>query len=107
MSLDEAVEAIIREAMNRGEFENLRGKGKPLDLSTYFETPEEVRLAYTALKNAGLVPEEIRLLQEIAALREQLEKVSDEDERRPIRKIMSDKQLQYNLLMESAGGEPW
>jgi len=100
MSLDQVVEAIIKEAMQRGEFENLPGQGKPLDLTTYFETPEEVRLAYTALKNAGMVPEEIDLLQEIATLKEQLGNAHPEEERRRIKKLMSDKQLQYNLLME-------
>ena len=33
MSFDRIVEAIIKEAMERGEFENLPGKGKPIDLS--------------------------------------------------------------------------
>jgi hypothetical protein len=100
MSLNEAVEAIIKEAMERGEFENLRGQGKPLDLSAYIETPEELRLTYTALKNAGMIPEEISLLQEIAALREQLRKGSGEEENGQIRKIMSDKLLKYNILLE-------
>ena len=45
MSLNKAVEARIKEAMERGEFSNLPGRGKPLDLSAYFETPEELRLA--------------------------------------------------------------
>lgn len=100
MSLSEAVEAIIKEAMRRGEFENLPGQGKPLDLRSYFETPEDLRLAYTALKNAGMVPEEISLLQEIAAFRETLGNTPEEDEKRRIRKSMADRQLQYNLLME-------
>ena len=37
---------FIKEAMERG-------KSKPIDLTEYFETPEEVRLANSALKNAG------------------------------------------------------
>ena len=53
MSFDKAVEAIIQEAMQRGDFDNLRGKGQPLDLSAYFDTPEDVRMAYSILKNAG------------------------------------------------------
>jgi len=100
MSLDQVVEAIIKEAMERGEFENLPRQGKPLDLTAYFETPEEMRLAYTALKNAGMVPEEIDLLQEIATLKEQLGSAHPEEEKHRIQKLMSDKQLQYNLLME-------
>ncbi len=100
MSLNKTVEAIIREAMERGEFSNLPGKGKPMDLSTYFETPEEVRLAFSVLKNAGLVPEEIHLLQEIADLREKLAAEEDEIQKQNLRKSISDRQMQYNLLLE-------
>lgn len=100
MPLDKAVEAIIKEAMERGEFANLPGQGKPLDLSAYFDTPEEVRLAYSVLKNAGIVPEEISLLQEIAAFREQLAAETDDSLRKNLQKSISDRQLQYNLLLE-------
>ena len=50
MSLEKAVEAIIKEAQERGDFDNLKGKGKPIDLSAYFETREDVRMAYSMLK---------------------------------------------------------
>ncbi|HLF73446.1 MAG TPA: DUF1992 domain-containing protein, partial [Anaerolineales bacterium] len=59
MSFDRIVEAIIQEAMERGEFDNLAGKGKPIDLTEYFETPEEVRMAYSVLKSAGITPREV------------------------------------------------
>jgi hypothetical protein len=49
MAFDRIVEAMIREAMERSELDNLPGKGKPIDLTEYFETPEEVRLANSVL----------------------------------------------------------
>ena len=64
------VEAAIREAMARGEFEDLAGRGKPIDLTEYFNASEEVRVAQVMLKNAGMVPVELELLQEIIALKE-------------------------------------
>jgi hypothetical protein len=70
MSFDRIVEAIIKEAMGRGEFDNLPGKGKPIDLTEYFETPEEVRVAHSVLKNAGMIPREVELLREIAELKQ-------------------------------------
>jgi hypothetical protein len=100
MSFDKAVESIIQEAMQRGEFDNLRGKGQPLDLSAYFDTPEDVRMAYLLLKNAGMVPQEIDLLQEIAALKERLQSTYDEPQRHKIRKMIGEKQMQFNVLME-------
>jgi hypothetical protein len=32
MSLTKAIDEIIREAMERGEFDDLPGRGKPIDL---------------------------------------------------------------------------
>ncbi|MCC6987221.1 MAG: DUF1992 domain-containing protein, partial [Anaerolineales bacterium] len=42
MPVENPVEKAIREAQARGEFDNLKGRGKPLDLTAYFETPEEL-----------------------------------------------------------------
>ena len=100
MSFDKIVESIIQEAMQRGEFENLSGQGKPLDLTDYFNTPEDVRVAQSMLKNAGMVPVEVELLQEIAALKEKALSVEDELEREKYRKIMEEKQIQFNLSLE-------
>lgn len=65
MSFDRAIEEIIQAAMARGEFQNLKGAGKPQDHSEYFALPEEDRLAFTVLKNSGYVPEEVALLRQI------------------------------------------
>jgi DnaJ family protein C protein 28 len=55
----------IKEAMERGDFDNLPNKGKPLDLSRNpFENPE-MRLAYKILKDNGYAPPWIELEKEI------------------------------------------
>lgn len=100
MSLNRAIETIIKEAMERGEFDNLQNKGKPLDLSAYFETPEDLRMAYSVLKNAGMASAEVELLQEIAALKERLAATYEESQRGKIKRIISEKQLQFNVMME-------
>jgi hypothetical protein len=100
MSFDKLVEALIKEAQARGDFDNLPGKGKPLDLTEYFNTPEDVRVAQALLKNAGMVSSEFELLQEIAALKESLESASDESAKDKIRKLLTDKQLRFNLQLE-------
>lgn len=81
MPFDKAVESIIKEAMERGEFDDLPGKGKPLDLTDYFNTPEEVRAAHSILKNAGMAPREVELLKEIAELK-QVESALREEKKR-------------------------
>jgi len=53
MSFDKIVEELIKKVQERGEFDNLPGQGKPIDLSAYFEMPEDVRVAQSVLKNAG------------------------------------------------------
>src|SRR5262245_21630548 len=46
----------IREAMERGEFDDLSGKGQPIDLAENpFEDPDW-RLAHRMLRNAGFAP---------------------------------------------------
>ena len=63
--LEKAVEEQIRQAMAEGKFNNLPGKGKPIDLEAYFQTPEHLRMAYSILKSADFVPQEVQLLKDI------------------------------------------
>lgn len=50
------IDEKIREAMEQGEFDDLPGKGKPIDTSQNpFEDPE-MRLAHRMLRNAGFAP---------------------------------------------------
>jgi hypothetical protein len=44
----------IEEAIKSGEFENLPGQGKPVNLDYLASVPPEMRTAYTVLKNSGL-----------------------------------------------------
>jgi hypothetical protein len=66
--LDFLAERKIQEALAGGEFDELPGAGRPLDLSDDALIPEELRLAYRILKNAGYVPEEVQALKEIEQL---------------------------------------
>jgi uncharacterized protein YutE (UPF0331/DUF86 family) len=100
MSFEKSVEAAIREAQERGDFDNLKGKGKPIDLTAYFDTPEDVRMAYSMLKSAGMVSAEVDLLGEIAALKERLVTTYEEKDRSRIQKMIREKQLQFNIMLE-------
>ena len=66
--IDEIVEQRIREAAERGEFDDLPGAGKPLNLDDDRLVPEELRAGYRILKNAGYIPEEVRLRREISQI---------------------------------------
>jgi hypothetical protein len=86
--------------MERGEFDNLPGTGKPIDLTRYFETPEEVRVAYSILKNAGMTSREVELLKEIAELKQILPAVLDKKKKQELEKQIQQKQVEFNLMME-------
>ena len=102
MFSEKLIEEIIREAMERGEFDDLPGKGKPLDLDAYFATPEDVRLGYSVLKSAGCVPVEVELQNKIESLKARLDVSDDERERQSLRKEIEGKTLKLNLLMDGA-----
>ena len=56
---DQIAERKIAEAIARGELDELPGAGRPLDLDDDRLVPEDLRMAYRVLKNAGFVPQEI------------------------------------------------
>lgn len=97
---DKLVERRIREAQEAGEFDDLEGAGRPLDLDAYFSAPEELRAGYALLKNAGIVPEEARLLAEVEELKRELEVCAVGSRRQDLKKAIEERLLRYNLLNE-------
>jgi Domain of unknown function (DUF1992) len=101
MSIESSIEARIKQAIERGEFDDLPGKGKPLDLDAYFAVPEDLRMAYAMLKSSNFVPEEVEVLREIAELKEKIGTCSDEAERPGLVKSLNEKTLALTLLLEN------
>ena len=81
MTLYSGVEAQIREAIERGDFDQLPNKGQPLDLSQWQKTPPHLRMTYTILKNAGYSLGEIQTKKDMAELRAMIE-LETESERK-------------------------
>ncbi|GCE49460.1 DnaJ family protein C protein 28 [Thermosporothrix hazakensis] len=67
------IEEIIQEAQSKGEFDNLPGAGKPLNLDEEYELAGEKAMAYHLLKENNAAPAEIELIKEIRALRKKAE----------------------------------
>jgi hypothetical protein len=65
-SLDKIAETRITEAMQRGDFDNLPGAGCPLKIDGNQHIPQDLRVAYRILKNAGCIPPDLELRREIA-----------------------------------------
>ena len=65
----------IQEAMVRGDFDNLPGKGKPQRMEDNPFIPREVRMVNQMLKDNGYAPRWIEVDKEIRAENEQVEKL--------------------------------
>ena len=97
---NKTVESLLQEAIARGEFDDLPNKGKRLDLTEYFNTPEETRVAASILKNAGVKPPEVELLRQIAELKNQLANCEDKGKQANIQKRIEMLQIEFNIAME-------
>jgi hypothetical protein len=96
--LEKIAEKKIREAIERGEFANLPGAGKPLRLEDDSMIPEDLRVAYKILKNAGCIPPELELRREIITLRDLLRSIEDEDGKRDKIQELNYKLLKLNIM---------
>ena len=65
----------IEEAMERGEFANLPGEGKPLKLDTNPFLTSQARMANRLLKENGFAPRWVELEKEIKQGKAQLERI--------------------------------
>jgi len=79
--LEQLAEERLNDAVARGEFKNLAGQGKPLPLDDRSHIPEELRMAYKIMKNAGVTPPALELRKEINQLQQKLLKDKDENSR--------------------------
>ena len=95
--LEKIAERKIREAMEQGAFDNLPGAGKPLREEDLAAVPEEYRMAYKVLKNAGCIPPELELRKEIMNLRNPLGTVEDDAERLKRLRELNFKLLKLNM----------
>ena len=114
------VERRIQEALKNGEFDNLPGRGKPIEYEEDRHIPEDLRLAHKILKNADCLPPEIEEKKEIRQMEDMLANIPDEKEKyKLIKKInykimklnmrgaksplLEEKQIYYSKLVERFG----
>jgi hypothetical protein len=96
------IEERILEAQKKGDFDNLPDAGKPLELEDDSRVPEDLRLAYKILKNAGFVPPELQLNKDIRQTEDLLEgATSVKDKYRIMKKL---KALKFQLLKKGGPG---
>ncbi|MFP3911931.1 MAG: DnaJ family domain-containing protein [Desulfobacteraceae bacterium] len=95
---EKIIEERIKEAQQKGEFDDLPGRGAPIVLEDDSHVPEDLRLAYKVLKNADCLPPELALKKEIRQMEDMLDGIPDEKEKyRQIKKI-NYKIMQLNIM---------
>jgi hypothetical protein len=98
---DRIIESRIRDAMEHGEVDNLAGSGKPVDLTAYFAAPPDRRLEFSVLKNAGMLPREVELIQEIDRLAKALAQAQSAPDRLLLAGRIRGLRLSLSVLMEN------
>ncbi len=99
--IEDHIGRSIAESEASGELQRARGYGQPLDFGDgYDETPPELRMAMKVLKDAGVVPPEVELMQRLAALRQAAEAASDPAERQRLQQQASELQQALSLRLE-------
>jgi hypothetical protein len=93
-------EERIKKAMENGEFDNLPGKGKPLPKDELDSVPQELRMSYKILKNAGVLPQEMSIQKEMATLESLIAECEDGELKEKYKKELSEKNLHFQTLME-------
>jgi hypothetical protein len=91
------VEKRIQEAQRKGEFDNLPGRGKPIEFEEDRHIPEDLRLAYKILKNADCLPPEIEEKKEIRQMEDMLANIPDEKEKYKLIKKINYKIMKLNM----------
>lgn len=101
--LDQIAEARIRDAIARGDFDELPGRGEPLDLEDLSRVPEDLRASYILCKSAGFLPEEMQLRKDVLTLRDLIAACTDERERVTMRERLNAAALRLAMLRERRG----
>ena len=98
--LHQIAEARIRDAIARGDFDELPGKGQPLELEDLADVPADLRAAHIVCKTAGFLPEELELRRGVLTLRDLISACADDDERVTLRRELNAASLRLAVLRE-------
>jgi hypothetical protein len=100
VAFEKIAQQKIQAAMEAGEFDNLPNAGQPLDLDSYFALPAHLRMAYSVLKSANCVPEEVELLRETARLEAAYAAAADESARSRLASELERLRLRLAIALE-------
>lgn len=100
--IEDHIGRSLAESERSGELRQARDWGKPLDFGDgYDETPAELRMGFKVLKDAGVVPPEVELMQRLSGLQARLESMGESDERAALEREIADLRLAIALRIEA------
>lgn len=100
-AVDAVIKQWIKEIEASGELKKHPLHGKPLDLNDgYLDTPEEIRMTYKILKNAGYVPAEVQALKDLATLKIEIRQTTDQAQQRTLRAKIANAQQKIAMMLE-------
>jgi hypothetical protein len=99
-ALELLAESKIRTAMAEGQFDDLRGHGKPLPLDDLSRVPPDLRMGFKLLRNAGCLPPELEARKEAARLGTLIAATGDPAERARLSRLRAEAEARYRILLE-------
>lgn len=98
---EKIIEERILKAQKRGDFENLKGAGKPIRLEDDRHIPQDLRIVYKVLKNADCLPPEIEIKKEIQHTEDLLAGIKETAEKYRVLKKLNYLILKLNSMRSS------
>jgi septation ring formation regulator EzrA len=92
-------EQRIKKAYEDGEFKELPGFGKPLNLDDDLGVPQELKMAHRMMKNAGYTTDEMNVKKEMMRIEDLLRVCDDDLEKQELKKSLSENMLKYNAML--------
>ncbi len=90
----------IKQAIKDGEFNQLPGMGKPLQLEDLSHISPELRMSYKLMKNANMMEGDIELKKDIHTIEELLSHFPEGMEREKLQVQLNEKMLQLDKILK-------
>lgn len=90
----------IQEAVERGEFNNLKNAGQQINYQEYVALPASLRMMHKLLKDANCLPPEVEMMKQITGIKEVLAKPDLKPaDRVKYTKLLRTKETEFELRM--------
>lgn len=99
MKFGKMAEQQIQAAIRDGVFDDLENAGKPIKHIS--KRDPALSVGFGSMAREGVLPKELELKKQIAALRASLESVTDKADRSEAIKTLRDLELRYNIEHEA------